>query len=209
MFAAINWDTTDSRVMGRHPAPAAPADYLTDWFDTFTKPLIVVTADELTVLETNRAAEGLFRQDGGMRLKHGRLEISAPGGAERVRAHLAEPGEDIAPCALQERETGQWLILDFKRLSGGAPSPLILITVHRSESGPGHRWADLGSIFGLTPAEVRVATTLTGPETVDETARKFGITVETARTHIRRIYSKVGVGSREELTATLLPFRLD
>jgi DNA-binding CsgD family transcriptional regulator len=42
----------------------------------------------------------------------------------------------------------------------------------------------------------------------DAIARDVGVGIETVRTHIRRIYNKLGIGSREELFARLSPFRL-
>ena len=37
--------------------------------------------------------------------------------------------------------------------------------------------------------------------TVDQTAGQLSVSVQTARTHVRRIYAKLGVSNREQLFA--------
>jgi DNA-binding CsgD family transcriptional regulator len=65
--------------------------------------------------------------------------------------------------------------------------------------------ADLKRIWNLSSAEIRVlALTLQG-QTAQEVADHAGVSIETVRTHIRHIYSKVGVNSREALFAILGP----
>ena len=44
-------------------------------------------------------------------------------------------------------------------------------------------------------------------QTATELAVTMGITVETARTYIRRIYLKTGASSREKLHSVLTPFQ--
>lgn len=69
-------------------------------------------------------------------------------------------------------------------------------------------WGDFASVFGLTPSEGHVSRLLMEGNTLVGAAGLLGITTETAKTHLRRIYAKLGVGSREEFYARLLPFRV-
>ena len=62
----------------------------------------------------------------------------------------------------------------------------------------------LHELFGLTPAEVRLCIALVKGKSVEEYAREAGISSNTARTHVKRIYSKTGVRRQSELVRLLL-----
>ena len=70
------------------------------------------------------------------------------------------------------------------------------------------RYADLDMVFGLTRTEHRVLLDLLDGRDAVGLSELRGTSVETARTHIRRIYEKMAVGSREELCRRAAPFRL-
>ena len=69
-------------------------------------------------------------------------------------------------------------------------------------------WADFGPVLSLTAAEVRVSQRLIEGAGAEGIARSLGVGVETIRTHVRRVYNKLGISSREELFARLSPYRL-
>ena len=62
----------------------------------------------------------------------------------------------------------------------------------------------LHQLFGLTPAEARLCIALVKGKSVEEYAREAGISSNTARTHVKRIYSKTGVRRQSELVRLLL-----
>ncbi|MBN9335422.1 helix-turn-helix transcriptional regulator [Devosia sp.] len=61
----------------------------------------------------------------------------------------------------------------------------------------------LGATFGLTGAEARVACHVGAGLGLPETARKLGIGYETARTHLSRIFAKLGISRQSELVEVL------
>lgn len=69
-------------------------------------------------------------------------------------------------------------------------------------------YADLDKVFALTPKEYRVLLDMINGLPADEVAQLREVSVETVRSHIRRIYEKVGVASREGLFFKLRPYRL-
>mgnify|MGYP000875183936 CR=1 FL=1 len=69
-------------------------------------------------------------------------------------------------------------------------------------------WADFASQFRLTPSEARISRRLMAGVTLVRAATHLGITTGTAKSHLRRIYAKLAVSSREEFYGRLLPFRL-
>ena len=63
-------------------------------------------------------------------------------------------------------------------------------------------------LFRLTRRQRDVLALLVSGVAAEKLADELDITVDTARTHIRTIYQKIGVKSREELLAKVRPFYL-
>ena len=61
----------------------------------------------------------------------------------------------------------------------------------------------LARTYGLTPAELRMCERLTEGHTLNEAAAHLGISVTTAKTHLARIFSKVGVTRQTDLVALI------
>jgi DNA-binding CsgD family transcriptional regulator len=69
---------------------------------------------------------------------------------------------------------------------------------------PGINCADiLDTLFDLTPAEARIAALVGSGLTPRIAAQKLNITEETARSALKRVFSKAGVSRQSELTALL------
>ena len=66
------------------------------------------------------------------------------------------------------------------------------------------RLAAAALVYGLTPGQLRVATRITAGDDIVAAARRLGISVNTARTHLRRIYDRTGVRSQTALMRALL-----
>lgn len=67
---------------------------------------------------------------------------------------------------------------------------------------PGHRELSapvLREQFGLTRSEARLVQSLTGGSSLEEGARSLGISVNTARTHLKHIFHKTGAKRQSEL----------
>lgn len=68
----------------------------------------------------------------------------------------------------------------------------------------------LTGLFDLTPAEAKLATALTGGQSLKAAAISNGVTFSTARTYLDRIYRKTGANQQSQLVALLKsvqPFR--
>src|SRR5262249_21356635 len=64
----------------------------------------------------------------------------------------------------------------------------------------------LGSIaeaYGLTEAEARVAEAASGGSTIGEIGRRLGLSPNTVKTHLRRIYEKTGTRRQAELARVM------
>ncbi len=62
----------------------------------------------------------------------------------------------------------------------------------------------LCGVYGLTPAETRVAAAFVCGSSIVQVAQQHGICVETVRSHLKRIYQKLGTTRQAELVHLVL-----
>lgn len=164
---------------------------------------VLVDAD-LDVLWLSAAALGLGARKGPFSLKAERLILSARDDEEGLRAFLGALGEESGVCAL--RATNERWLIHAEPITPPEAARAWLLTWRLAVPGR-PLWADVGAALSLTPAEAQVLMLLLNGVSIGEAARRRGVTVETARTHVRRIYAKAGVSNRGELFAAALPYR--
>lgn len=58
-------------------------------------------------------------------------------------------------------------------------------------------------LFSITPAEARMASKMAHGNSLDRIAKELGISIHTARTHLKRIFEKIGVERQSELVHVL------
>jgi DNA-binding CsgD family transcriptional regulator len=92
----------------------------------------------------------------------------------------------------------------FERL--GAQSWLIQADAELAASGETARVRDVSTLDELTPQELRIARLLAEGQTTREAAAAIFLSPKTVEYHLRHIYGKLGIHSREELGAALGPF---
>lgn len=68
---------------------------------------------------------------------------------------------------------------------------------------------DLGGLYGLTRTEQKIVTMMLRGQSVTEIAGELHKSVLTVRTHVKRVYSKLGVGSKEQLFSTVMKLMVD
>lgn len=175
------------------------------WSETFVTPTLFVHGDARLVW-SNRAAREMLASGRHLRVNHGRLTCADPTLDPDLRKFLAEVGPK--PSVWLCRGDSEHVLLRGESVLGLASEALIgLVVTPTNVPVGGHLWADFGGVFGLTPSEVQVVKLLTEGQRADEVAASLGVTLETIRTHIRRTYAKMGVGSREQMFAIVSQFR--
>jgi DNA-binding CsgD family transcriptional regulator/PAS domain-containing protein len=80
--------------------------------------------------------------------------------------------------------------------NGEASIALFVSTLAHAAPAPA---AIVATIFGLTSAEARVACELQSREALGAAADRLGISANTVKTHLKRIYEKTGTSRRSEL----------
>jgi DNA-binding CsgD family transcriptional regulator len=149
----------------------------------------------------------------GLRAEAGQLRASST----REDAALRSAVQDIAT----DGASGMGR-LSIARPSGGTPYRLLLMPVPSLGAPFGNAQAAvaiviidadsasrpdpsaLEALFALTPAEIRVTSLLVQGRSMEEIAAELGVSLETVRTHVRRVFSKTATNRQGELIALVL-----
>ena len=120
------------------------------------------------------------------------LRDGGPGGALRLgRRGRAPLSVAIVPFPGTQRQVSAgWF---------GHSWPAAILVVTDPERERQDQMERLRQRFGLTPAEAELALEIARGKGREAAARRLGITVGTARTHLERIFSKAGVHRQAEL----------
>ncbi len=169
---------------------------------------VFLCSEEGAVRFMNAAAAALVAS-GQLRVAGGRLEASSPEEAEVLgrliheaasarRSGFAASGGTLA---LPRRGDGT-LELAIAPLAGergaGLPSGELALVV--ASACPGERaLAWLRDRYALTPAELRVALLTCEGIGLVEAARRLGVSINTARTHLQRVFDKTGTRRQADL----------
>lgn len=173
---------------------------------------LALVGPEGYLLLANRRMQDLLTTGDGLKLRG--QQFSAAGSV----------GKEIASW-LQEAQTGRaqvrrfiverpsirrsyWVTASPIIRAGAVPlggmQPIATITVVDPDNRVTPDTSALIALFGLTPAEVRLAMLLTSGLTVQEASDRLFISAETAKTHLKRILSKTGTRRQSEMVSLLL-----
>ncbi len=171
---------------------------------------VIVTDTDGRIVELNRAGERLLSAGDGLTVRDGELsavrnfetsklaaliaEATSLGSAPTIGRMLIGRRDGSLPCMVTVAPLGAELSL--------APRPLALVLI----SGPDQRQpsaADLADLFGLSPAESRLAAALIRGSRLSQIAVDTGPRIATLRSQLRSILKKVGVSGQADLIRTL------
>jgi DNA-binding CsgD family transcriptional regulator/PAS domain-containing protein len=180
----------------------------------------LLTNAEGRILYANAASGQTTRLKDGLAISSGCLAATFPGSHAALRGAI----EDVAAGRSEtlrrikveraSRKPPYRLILMPVTSPAAIPlglfQPATAILIVDTEAEPELDPEILGELFSLTPAEARVAGKLGEGRSAEEIAEGMGLSLETVRTHIRRVLSKTATGRQGELIALILrtaPFR--
>ncbi|KQT10381.1 helix-turn-helix transcriptional regulator [Ramlibacter sp. Leaf400] len=196
------------------------------------QPVILMTADG-HVMHTNESARDLLHdtrlvtiEDGRLRLPQPHLEQLLQGCAdlEQVRKTAQSDATEAADAAHQPsgskfrslritegtRRAGDALYAFYSMLSPGSVMgtfglrPVVMLLFYHPSSAPPVDTGLLYAVFGLTPAECRIATLLAEGLSLKQIADAQGTQHETVRKQLQSIYQKTSTNRQPELVRLLL-----
>ncbi|MFO1071421.1 MAG: hypothetical protein U1E17_01690 [Geminicoccaceae bacterium] len=194
------------RLLGVQGAAAAALDALA---------LAVILTDGLgRVVWANLAAEALLRAGDGLIVRAGCLACNGHGDTQRLAGlvrRAAAPGRPAAEAGLPvARADGaaplRVLVTPLvpraaRRLGAREEARVLVATRPGGEVPPAPQL--LRELYGLTPAEARLAVALLDGRTLEEHAAAAGITRETARGYLKRVFAATGTRRQSELVLLL------
>jgi DNA-binding CsgD family transcriptional regulator/PAS domain-containing protein len=175
---------------------------------------VMVIDGDGRVIELNRAAERIVRRSAGLTIRNGRLAASAVFDSEKLAKLIADAVDEKAGAAagrmlVRRRDGRPAYVLTVAPLGARVTveeRPLALIVVAgpdaRSPSG-----RELAELFGLSPAESRLAAALMTGKTLRDISGASGVRITTLRTQLSSVLRKVGVTRQAELIRVLASIR--
>lgn len=172
--------------------------------------IIIIDGQTQKILYTNQSADGLFQSKGCLhrdtenRCRAVNSELTAV--LHQTISQALDPSEGHGFMALPRSDGQRDLSAIVLGLPGTHPgnSPTVAMFINDPESHPQITPSALSTLYGLTLAEANLAHALVQGEPVQEAARTCGITVETARTYLKRIFSKTNVTRQTDLIRLIL-----
>ncbi len=178
---------------------------------------VVLVSEAGRVIEMNAAAGEIVARRDGLRLRADRLEAMHNGNNAEFQALIAgtaarqdgaDPvaGRAIALTKPSGHRSLSVLVTPVSTLGSafGSERPAAIVFVGDPECAVEADTERLRRLFGLTRTEARLAGHLAGGRRLDEAAREMTITSLTARTHLKRIFSKTSTKRQAELVGLLL-----
>ncbi|MBE7369839.1 helix-turn-helix transcriptional regulator [Ramlibacter pallidus] len=189
------------------------------------QPVILMTPGG-DVIHTNEAAQDLLRSTSIVRVEAGRLQLprrqldallrrcaeleQSLKMGPHAQAQAASQASQFASLQLQEEGGRESVYAFFTVLSPQAAlgtfglRPVVMLLFYHPRSAPAIDSGLLYAVFGLTPAECRIATLLAEGLSLKQIAQAQGTQHETVRKQLRSIYQKTATNRQPELIRLLL-----
>ena len=173
---------------------------------------VIVLDEQARLLRANGTASQMLDLADGLKLMDRQLAASSVSETRALRSLLAlareRPSHVAAMCL--SRPSGRRklaaVVRGLPRLKGaeGLAGPAVAVFLRDPDAVtvPAHDIAR--QLFDFTPAEAQLALELANGLSLDDAACKLGILRNTARAHLRAIFSKTGVTRQSELIRVLL-----
>ena len=185
---------------------APSAAYLAEWMNSRPIPSCIITSD-LALIWLNRAARQMFEERTTFLIDEGRLSCSdedqLPVLSTLIETLGRQPGVWVYRVA-----QGRHRVVRVEPITSQDVLKVYGLTLYPEASKDSYQWADLTAVFGLTKAQSLVVQSMFAGLTAEEISIAQGVSLDTIRTHIKRLYLKLSVTSREQLFALISPFQL-
>lgn len=206
--AAVNFpsETETGAIAINADGGALPVNFVLPWLERDSFPRMLI-GDDLSVRWSNAAARAFLREDPDISLTGDLLHFGNKANEERFACFIASV---VASGSLYLRweDRDDFLLVRAERLPASFEGTVVAVTMNsRRWATSSLRFDDLEIAFGLTPREVEIVTLLAQGINVAGICVQVDCAIETVRRHVKNIYLKVGVSTREELLNRLHPFR--
>jgi DNA-binding CsgD family transcriptional regulator len=175
------------------------------WLDRDSCPRLIV-GERFDIHWCNPSAERLLAQQIGLESRGDVLTATDGASQTKLRSLLQDAQHKPASACIEQTNHDGWLVLRCVGVESGA-EPVFCLAISRAADGEVWRFDHLDECFELTRAEHRVLQELLAGYEAEALSTRHAVSIETTRTHIKSIYAKIGVKTREALFARLRGFR--
>lgn len=176
--------------------------------DALTAPIALVTR-ERRMVHANRAMRALLERGDPLRLSLGTLEACGIGTARALAIAIGQAADDETklgrrglgiPLHTGVGMPGALHVLPIRPGRGGMDDKAVAAVFVAGADTPFVPPTDIvRALFDLTQAEARIFECIAAGQTVAFAAAKLGIAPSTAKTHLLRIFSKLGINRQSAL----------
>ena len=168
----------------------------------------VMLSEQLTILWANAAALSALAEERDVESRFGILSTINASLQPLLHDFVVNSGQSLTSWSMRRMDGDGRLIFRTRRITGGREGAVYGVTFFGSGTGFQPRFLELEEVFHLTRSEHRVLMELANGHETEFIARMLKVSIETIRSHIRSIYRKLNVRSREALFYKMQPYRL-
>lgn len=165
----------------------------------------MMLSEQLAILWANAAALSALAEGRDVENRCGILSTINGALQPLLHAFVVNSSPSITSWSIPRIDGDGRLIFRAQRIPGG--ERVYGVTFFGSGSEFQLRFLELEQVFHLTRSEHRVLMELANGHEAEPIARMLNVSVETTRSHIRSIYRKLNVRSREALFYRMQPYR--
>lgn len=187
--------------------------------ETLTAGIVLVAADCRPV-HANSAAQAMLDAEDPIRVERGVLKLASAAASTALADAVVRSARDlrlvgqrgIAIPAL--KRDGRPSVVHVLPLTGGELRPGLerraaaVIVIAPAEMPPQMPAAVLALIYDLTPAEVLLLEYVVEGTTLAEICAKLGISMNTVKTHLKRVFEKTGARRQADLVRLVSSLKL-
>ena len=164
------------------------------------------------VVFANEAAAGLLRRNDGISIANNRLQAALSNEQvvlDHLLANAAVAGSDKSNgwtrIARRNGKPAYAVFIAPLRVAGGfaGGAAKALVVVHDPCARRDVDQQMLGRLYGLTGTEARLASAITAGHSLESASSLLHMQVATARSHLKAIFTKLGVNRQQHLVALL------
>ncbi len=177
---------------------------------------VVIVSESMKVILHNETAARLFSTSDGIGLTHGFLALNQWGADDlknRINESLNRAGKEDLPCTVVlrvERPSGKmaYQVIARPLCNQSDDDPprhhgVWIVSIHDPDQKAELPSAILRDYFHMTDAEMAVCRQLFITGSIDNVVKELGISRNTVKSHLKRIYDKCGVKSQSMLIMRL------
>lgn len=191
---------------GELEEPVDVGEFALRWLQIDPTPRLIVDPS-LWLVWRNLAAEQLLLDCPDLDARDGQLSADDRASNLALTDLVTNASDDMTTCTVPCMDGDGHLLFHARRLSVHDRTRIALC-IKRTGSSHRSSYADFSQAFALTASEFQIVKLLVAGQTADAIAVRSGSSIGTVRSHIRSVYNKLDVSSREMMFHRLQPFRI-